>query len=162
MAPGVGGDCEKCRPPVSDAGEIIRYLRRVGHEVTRSREAVVDAVAAQARPFTAGQLCAAVAELAPSVGRATVFRTLELLEEEHVLDRVHSLRGDAGYVVRTPERWGKGRQARPHQYLVCAACEGVTEVADPRIAALLQLVAQQRGFRLDGQLVELSGRCPSC
>ena len=152
-----GDDCKRCSVPVSDGRPIVRALRLAGHVVTPPREAIIRAVAAQPRPFTAGALCAAVAERNPSVGRATVFRTLELLEEAGVLDRLHAVRGDASYVARDPDRPG-----RPHQYLVCTACDGVTELEDPHLAALLQSAASARAFRAEGALVEILGRCQAC
>ena len=150
-------DCERCSVPVTDGRAIVRALRIAGHVVTPPREAVIQAVAAQPRPFTAGHLCAVVAERSPSVGRATVFRTLELLEEARVLDRLHAVRGDASYVARDPDYPDK-----PHHYLVCTVCDGVTEVDDPRLVALLQSVASGQAFRPDGALVEIVGRCQSC
>ena len=152
----INDECERCQVPVSDGSEIIRRLQLAGHLVTPARAAVVQAVAAQARPFTASQLCAAVAERAPSVGRATVFRTLDLLEQEGVLDRLRSLKGDASYVARDPQRGDE------HHYLVCSACDGVAEVEDPRLDALLRSVAVQHAFRAEGSLVEIFGRCPEC
>lgn len=150
-------DCERCSVPVTDGRAIVRALRIAGHVVTPPREAVIQAVAAQPRPFTAGHLCAVVAERSPSVGRATVFRTLELLEEAKVLDRLHAVRGDASYVARDPEY-----PDRPHHYLVCTVCDGVTELKDPRLAELLQDVAAEQSFRPAGALVEIVGRCQSC
>ncbi|MGH2355605.1 MAG: Fur family transcriptional regulator [Chloroflexota bacterium] len=156
MRPALTGDCLRCRAPVSDGRQIIHRLRLAGHQVTPARETVVQAVAAQPRPFTAGQLCAAVAERAPSIGRATVFRTLELLEAERLVDRLHSLRSGERYVVRDPERTGQ------HHYLVCSACDGVTEVGDSRLDALLRSLAKDHAFRPEGDLVEILGRCQAC
>ncbi|HEU5318873.1 MAG TPA: transcriptional repressor [Chloroflexota bacterium] len=150
-------DCEVCVTPVSDGRHIVSALRLAGHAVTPPREAVIRAVAAQPRPFTAGALCAAVAARDPSVGRATVFRTLELLAEAGVLDRLHAVRGDASYVARDPDR-----PNRPHQYLVCTVCDGVTELEDPKLAALLRNAAAARAFRPEGALVEILGRCQAC
>jgi Fur family ferric uptake transcriptional regulator len=156
MRPTINADCERCQVPISDGGEIIQRLQLAGHLVTPPRAAVVRAIAAQPRPFTASQLCAAVAERSPSIGRATIFRTLELLEQEGILDRLHSLKGDASYVTRDPQR------PRRHHYLVCAACDGVTEVEDPRLDTLLHSVAARHAFRAEGHLVEIFGRCPEC
>jgi Fur family ferric uptake transcriptional regulator len=150
-------DCEVCLTPVSDGRHIVSALRLAGHAVTPPREVVIRAVAAQPRPFTAGAICAAVTAIDPSVGRATVFRTLELLEEAGALDRLHAVRGDASYVARDPER-----PDRPHQYLVCTVCDGVTELEDPRLAPLLRSAAAARAFRPEGALVEILGRCQAC
>jgi Fur family ferric uptake transcriptional regulator len=145
--------------PAAERDALVRHLRLMGHQVTAPRAAVIDAVAAQERPFTAADLCAAVAARAPGVGRATVFRMLELLERARVVERVHTLSGGASYVVRDPARWAADA---PHQYLVCVACEGVTEVADTRLGAALQTVAHEHAFRPAGTLVEVFGRCETC
>ena len=150
-------DCARCVVPTTDGSHIVAALRLAGHQVTPPREAVIRAVAAQARPFTAGQLCEAVSQSDPGVGRATVFRTLELLESAGVLDRLHAVRGDASYVARDPSS-----PHTTHQYLVCTACDGVTEVVDATLAALLQQVAARQSFRAERGLVEIVGRCQSC
>ena len=150
-------DCERCLVPTTDGSHIVAALRLAGHQVTPPREAVIRAVAAQARPFTAGQLCEAVSQADPGVGRATVFRTLELLESAGVLDRLHAVRGDASYVARD-----LSSPHTTHQYLVCTACDGVTEVVDATLAALLQQVAARQSFRAERGLVEIVGRCQSC
>jgi Fur family transcriptional regulator, ferric uptake regulator len=150
-------DCELCTVPVSDGAHIVRALRLAGYQVTPPRAAVVRAVAAQPRPFTAGHLCAAVAALDPTVGRATVFRTLELLVDAGVLDRLHAVRGDASYVARDPSE-----PDQAHHYLVCSACDGVTKVADADLGPLLRAVAARHAFRADGGLLEITGRCQAC
>ena len=150
-------DCERCVVPVSDGSHVVAALRLAGHQVTPSRAVVIRAVAAHARPFTAGQLSDAVAALDPAVGRATIFRTLELLEASGILDRLHAVRGDASYVARDP-----ASPRTTHQYLVCTVCDGVTEVEDAGLAALLQEVAARQSFRAERGLVEIVGRCQSC
>lgn len=150
-------DCELCTVPVSDGTSIVRALRLAGHQVTPPREAVVRAVAAQPRPFTAGRLCAAVAEHDPSVGRATIFRTLELLVDAGVLDRLHAVRGDASYVARDPSA-----PREPHHYLVCSVCDGVTKVEDASLSATLRAIAARHAFRAEGGLLEITGRCQAC
>ncbi|CAA9248033.1 MAG: hypothetical protein AVDCRST_MAG77-2988 [uncultured Chloroflexi bacterium] len=150
-------DCELCTVPVSDGAHIVRALRLAGYQVTPPRAAVVRAVAAQPRPFTAGHLCAAVAAHDPSVGRATVFRTLELLVDAGVLDRLHAVRGDASYVARDPSR-----PDQAHHYLVCSACDGVTKVEDADLRSLLGAVAARHAFRAEGGLLEITGRCQAC
>jgi Fur family ferric uptake transcriptional regulator len=154
-------DCARCRVPVPSAGSLARRLRLAGHQVTPPRAAVLAAVAAQARPFTAGDLCAAVAAGSPSVGRATVFRTLELLVTAGVLDRLYSLGPHVSYVVRTPAPQTERRPERV-LYLVCAACNGAQEIADAGLTAALRDAAARHAWPAEGALVEIMGRCPAC
>lgn len=149
--------CERCAVPVHDGTAIVQRLRTEGHQVTLARLAVIRAVATQGRPFTAGDLCEAVASTSPTVGRATVFRTLELLVEAGVLHRLHALRGDASYVMRDPARTNDA-----HLYLICTACDGVTEIRDAALPALLASVAAREAFRAESGLLEIVGRCQSC
>lgn len=156
-SPSAADDCKRCVVPTTDGSHIVSALRLAGYQVTPPRAAVIRAVAAQSRPFTAGQLCEAVAGIDSGVGRATVFRTLELLESAGVLDRLHAVRGDASYVARDPSS-----PNATHQYLVCTACNGVTEVVDAGLASLLQQLAARQSFRAERGLVEIVGRCQSC
>jgi Fur family transcriptional regulator, ferric uptake regulator len=168
-------DCARCRVPVPSAGILARRLRLAGHQVTPPRAAVLAAVAAQTRPFTAGDLCAAVAAESPSVGRATVFRTLELLVTAGVLDRLYSLGPHVSYVVRGldpagravaergAERGGRaGRRGERVLYLVCAACNGAQEITDAGLTAALRDAAARHAWPAEGALVEIMGRCPAC
>jgi Fe2+ or Zn2+ uptake regulation protein len=159
MRQGISHDCARCRAPATGAVALARHLRLAGHQVTAARTAVLAAVAAQVRPFTAGDLCAAVAAAAPSVGRATVFRTLELLVAEGLLDRLYSLGPHVSYVARDPALGGRTGRAGPGSatdaraervlYLVCATCHGAREIADDGLAAALRDAAA-RGARVAG------------
>lgn len=137
-----------------DSEDIIRHMAAAGFSITRSRRAVADAVAAQTCRFNAAAVEALAAEWAPGVGRATVFRTLDLLERIGVLGRIHAHSGCAEYVVC--------RRQGHHHHLVCSACGNVTEVPGCGLGAMLEDAVEQFGFRVDGHLVEIYGQCPSC
>jgi Fur family transcriptional regulator, ferric uptake regulator len=149
--------CDRCTLPPPNPNEIVRHLRLAGHQVTPAREVVVRAVAAYSRPFTAGQLCANVSQVAPATGRATVFRTLDLLTEARVVDRLHSLHGDASYVVRHTV----GSEG-PHWYLICSACDGVTDITNAEISAALAAAVREHAFRMEDSHLEVLGRCRDC
>lgn len=164
MSPSLTTVCGKCSLAPPDAPAIVRHLRLAGHQVTPPRAAVVRAVAAQTRPFTAAQLGAAIATATPGIGRATVFRAIDLLVSAGVLDRVHALPA-ARYVVRDIHR-----AAQRHWYFVCGTCEGVSAIPEeaPGTAAGLSLdgalgaTARRHGFRVESTQVEILGRCPAC
>jgi Fur family transcriptional regulator, ferric uptake regulator len=179
MRQGITQACASCHVPTPAAGTLEGRLRLAGHQVTPARRAVLGAVAAQTRPFTAGDLCAAVGAMAPSVGRATVFRTLDLLVDEGLLDRLYSLGPHVSYVPRDPSPPGApgapaggatgaggtapGRTpAGQALYLVCATCHGAREIADAGLAAALRAAAARHAWPAEGALVEILGRCPAC
>jgi Fur family ferric uptake transcriptional regulator len=168
MRQGINDDCVRCRAPATGTAALARHLRLAGHQVTPAREAVLAAVATRVRPFTAGDLCAAVAGAAPTVGRATVFRTLDLLVAAGLLDRLYSLGPHVSYVARHPPRQRAGDAgpdpARAHRalYLICAVCNGAQEIADDAVARALRDAAARHAWPAEDALVEITGRCPAC
>src|SRR5919199_3112808 len=135
---------------LSRADWMLRQLATTGHRLTAPRAAVVRAVADRPGVATAEQL---VAELQPSgVSRATVYRTLDVLEKQGLLTRMH-LDNYHGYTVCDDGH---------HHHLLCHACGRVTMVDARGIEAEIQKLAQQLDFRLDTHTLEFSGLCRAC
>src|SRR5579884_2805515 len=103
-----------------ESESVAQRVRSAGYAMTRPRQAVVDAVRNQPSQFTANDVYAAIQEATPDVGRATVFRTIELLERVGVVCRVHSREGCATYTCCT--------QLQHHHHLVCSSCGEVIEI----------------------------------
>ncbi|MGI9252640.1 MAG: Fur family transcriptional regulator, partial [Thermomicrobiales bacterium] len=85
-------------PARPTADDVSALLARHGYRLTVPRRAVVDLVLAQTRPFTSEQ----IVERASGIGRATVYRTLELLASLDILSRVFRSDGHPAYVTGTP------------------------------------------------------------
>ena len=137
-------------PPSAD--DILSLLRAKGDRLTASRRAVVDALLAGGHHSTADEIATRVAERHPEVHRATVYRTLDRLEEVGVITHVHLGHGPTTFHLND----------RPHHHAVCSSCGAVVEVS---LAALDDLAAQLRsehGFELSTQHFALSGRCRNC
>ena len=104
--------------------------------------------------FTAADLEEDVASATPAVGRATVFRTLELLLSLGLVERVHTEgeRRDA-YVVA---------EGLHHHHLVCSQCGVVTEVMGCMVDDLVSSLAQAADFQVEGHWMEIVGLCSRC
>jgi Fur family ferric uptake transcriptional regulator len=125
-------------------------LSQRGIRDTAPRRAVAEAAVRRRGRFTSQDL---VAELAPSgVGRATVFRTLDLLVELGVLARLHSDSHHA-YTVCGAEH---------HHHLVCVGCDTVQEIVSQSAERLVQELARDAGFEPQGHLLEIVGLCQAC
>jgi Fur family transcriptional regulator, ferric uptake regulator len=135
---------------LSRADWMLRQLGAVGYRLTGPRAAVVRAVAVQSGAVTAEQL---VAELGPQgVSRATVYRTLDLLEQRGLLARMH-LDSYHGYTVCDDSH---------HHHLLCHACGQVMQVDASGVEAEIHKLAQQLEFRVDTHTLEFSGVCQAC
>ena len=123
-------------------------LRLPDHvRVTRQRLAVLDAVAAQPGSFSVVDVYDRARKRAPSLGLATVYRTVELLRD------AGSIRQLAGAYVRC--------HAGHHHHLVCRSCGSVeeTELCGAPSPAVLE---RRHGFRAESHELDVYGLCARC
>ena len=136
------------------ASAILRQLGDSGRRRTSPRREVIAAALRRREPFTAQQL---VGELARrGVGRATVFRTLDLLVSLGALSRIHGIEAGVRCVRYTP------CAPSHHHHLVCQACGRVEELAAKDLDQRIMATARARGFRPLEHTVEIVGLCPDC
>jgi Fe2+ or Zn2+ uptake regulation protein len=128
---------------------ITRLLSDHGHRVTTPRRTVIDAVLRHNRPFTAEQI---VAE-APDAGRATVYRTLELLASVDVLTRILQADGHPAYVTGEPGH---------RHHLVCSACGTTVAFTACPVDQIVAELKDSTRFDIVGHHLEVFGICPDC
>jgi len=94
------------------------------------------------------------AEAGPPVSRATVYRTLEVLERGGFIEAVETGRGEVVYEhVLGHEH---------HDHMVCVLCKRIEEFQDEEIEKLQRKNAERLGFVMTGHMLRLSGICGSC
>ncbi len=125
-----------------------KAIQGTGYRLTGPRKSVVQAME-KVQPCSIEDLCAEL----PDVGRATVFRTMRLLQDLDVVCRVPLEDGTVRYQIATEGH---------HHHLVCRECGSVTEFADPAIDRRIERQAEAAGFELAGHSVELYGVCADC
>src|SRR5258705_4495217 len=68
---------------------ILAHLSQQGHRVTEPRRAILERIVRYSQPFTTEQLFKDLGGEQSSIGRATVYRTVDLLLADRWLARVH-------------------------------------------------------------------------
>lgn len=136
-----------------DTGAVLAVLAASGHRVTEPRQAVLELIAEQDGPFTAAAIEMAALDRGKAIGRATVFRSLELLAGLGVVERLDLPSGDHAYVACGPAH---------HHHLVCTSCGRSTHVPDLGVGSVLDDVARRTGYRIERHRLELYGVCPGC
>lgn len=137
--------------------QVIQAFAAAGLRTTRPRQALAEQIvtwAAEEKEFSSEELWHAVQARAPWVGRATAFRTVQLLQEFGFLDRVTFADGTERYHVVA----GDGH----HHHLTCEQCHRVVAVEACIAPDVFEAVARQSGFAISGHRVEIFGRCPDC
>jgi Fe2+ or Zn2+ uptake regulation protein len=133
---------------------LIERLDSAGYRLTEPRRAVAQLIAAREGHFTAAELLADASVRKLAVGRATVFRMLDLLADLEALERVDLPGGGHAYVACAP--------VRHHHHVICESCGRVADVDDQSLAAALDHVQRSTGWLVDSHRIELYGRCPRC
>ena len=131
------------------AKQLLEPVEEQGYRSTSPRRAVAQVIAKQDRHFTAEDL----REQLPSLGRATIFRTLKLLVQSGVLCRILLEDGDLHYQLSH-----RGH----HHHLLCVECGSSQDLLGCDIEKLLQQTSANHGFELSGHWLEVYGHCRSC
>lgn len=137
--------------PVSEDGtiadELAARLHAQGMRMTPQREQVLGAVRrlGHATPEQ-------IAETVEGVDPATVYRTLELLEELGFVRHAHLSHGAPSYRPAEDE----------HIHVVCHSCGAVVDAEPVLVDELADRLLAQRGFVLDRSHFTVFGRCRDC
>lgn len=144
--------------PQTIEAQIVRVLEDAGHRLTEPRLQLIRAVADQSeRPFTGEALYDELKKT--GLGRATVFRTLKLLQDLGVLSRLHLFDGCQHYIV-TPHDLHRDQSHQDR--LICRQCGRVTYLDDCPMSESIARIAEQSGYHIESHHLDILGLCGNC
>ena len=132
------------------AEQAEQSLKQAGYRSGGSRRQIVELLAKEQCAVTALELD----QRLNSVSRASIYRTLEQLEQLHLIQRVQIGGDSAGYERIDPELH--------HHHLVCEACGMLTPFASESLEEAIEVAGRQSGFTVAAHDVVLRGTCSSC
>lgn len=128
------------------------YLRTKGQRLTKPRSLILDHLLEADVHLSSDNIYQALRK--HGVGSVTVFRTLKMLEESKLVERVTSPNGRPKFEVKIE---------RPHHdHLVCVECGGITEIQWPDIEKIQERTCKQVGFVAMWHRHEIFGKCGVC
>ena len=133
--------------------ELLATAARSGFKVTEPRRAVATVIVARDGHFTAADVMDDADRRGLRLGRATVFRNLELFAELGALERLDLPSGEHAYVACAPEQH--------HHHVVCRQCGKSVEVQDAGLQSVVSEIAQRSGYSIESHRLELFGLCPA-
>ncbi len=132
---------------------LVQALERAGCRMTVPRRAVAGLVAARAGHFTAADLVVDARHRRIDIGRATIFRTLDLFVTLGLVERVDLPAGEHAYVVCEPVH---------HHHAICTRCGRSLDVSDHGLGEVLGEIGRRSGFRTTAHRLEIFGLCAAC
>lgn len=145
-------------PPKVDGNLLLemfrRYLRDHNLPVTQQREAVAGAVFFADAHVSVGDIERALREREVGVGKATVYRTLDLLATAGLVQEHDFGEGFKRYEPLVAQSH--------HEHLICLSCGKVVEFSSERLERMKALIAEEHGFRHHHHHLEIYGVCREC
>lgn len=150
---------EKASPPEQGAPPFLRlfgrYLRDQGLPVTHQREAVADVVFAAEGHLSVDEIEGLLRERGERIGKATIYRTLDLLVRSRLVEE-----HDFGEGFKRYENRLSGTPL--HEHMICVECGTVTEFESPELYKIEQRVRSEFGFIPVRRRLEVYGLCQAC
>ncbi len=139
------------------ADKIRAAFQETSQRNTRPRRLIAERLielADNGVDFTIDDLWQMLREEEPRLGRATVYRSVEMLVGLGLLDRIEFADGTHHYRV-----CGGGGH---HHHLTCTQCHLVVEVDVCLPMDQFASIRNQTDFAIEGHSLTLFGRCPAC
>lgn len=130
------------------------FIARKGLKTTRQRDTVLECFLSSDHHMSTEDLYLKVRAKHPTIGFATVYRTLKLFAESGIAREIHFGDGQTRY-----EHVEEGEH---HDHMICTRCGAVTEFENESIERLQAEVAEQFGFEVEKHKLELYGICQKC
>lgn len=134
------------------AGVLAERLRQAGYRLTAPRRAVLQVVESTNGHLGYAETLAQGRAIHPALGRATVYRTLELLTDLGILRPIHQSGGSVQFA----------RIEDGHHHLICLGCGAAIHFDECPVAELEQVLEKRLRFQIQGHLLEFYGLCKEC
>ena len=139
--------------------KVKDLLREKGLKVTSQRLMVLNILSAHGdEHLTVEEIYDLAKEESPEIGLATIYRTVQVLLELHVIEKVTFDEGFARYELNGEEA-GSGHR---HHHAICTQCGKVYSLETDLLDTLEKQVFESLGFEVTDHEVKLYGLCSAC
>ena len=131
-----------------------QFLESKKLKYTHQRALILNYLIKSKKHVTPEEIYRALTKKDNTLGRATVFRTLHLLEDAGFADKIFFPDGKHGY---------EHKFSRPHHdHMICVDCKAVIEFSNPTIERLQDEISKRFRFHPLWHRHEIFGRCRKC
>ncbi len=143
-----------------DRESFKQLLKDRGLKMTKQRLTVLEAIAScPEEHLTAEEIYELVKVDRPDIGLATVYRTIQMLNELRLIDRINF---DDGFVRYEMGTASECEQKHHHHHLICVKCGKVISFRDDLLEELEKKITATTGFSIVNHEVKLYGVCKEC
>ncbi len=137
--------------------KINRQLLNKGYKLTPQREATLRVLLENEKDhLNAEEVYLLVKHKYPNIGLATVYRSLELLSELHIVEKINFGDGGARFDLRSDD------QPHMHHHLICTRCGKVEEIKEDWLLPMEKRIEREFGFKVSDHRLDFHGVCREC
>ena len=129
-------------------------LREAGHKLTNARLTVLNVLENNDGHLTSAEVLEQVDNIDPSIGRASVFRTLDLLTSLSIIRPTYMNSSMTPTYVLMPDGH--------HHHIVCTNCNRIIEFENCGLGTIAAELEERLHVKLTGHLLEFYGLCDKC
>jgi Fur family ferric uptake transcriptional regulator len=134
---------------------LSKYLKAQGkHRATPERFAVLDAVLQSQGHFDAEGLYYRMITSGVRVSKATVYNTLELLQDCGLVSRYR--------FAENTSRYEKAFGRPHHHHLICLECGDIIEFVNEKLERIQDDVSGEKDFEPQSSSLQIFGKCSKC
>lgn len=132
-------------------------LKEKGYKLTPQRRSILDEIIKnEGSHLTTEEIYDLVKVNCPEIGLATVYRTVQLLEEMGVLYKLDLDDGCNRYELCDED------ESHQHHHLICQNCGKVIEVEGDLLEELEQVIEKKYNFKIKNHSLKFYGICDNC
>jgi Fur family ferric uptake transcriptional regulator len=131
----------------------VRRLREAGYKLTHARLTVLSVLEESPTHLTSSQVLEHVAARDASIGRASVFRALDLLLRLGIVHPTYIDSPTPVYVLMSDGG---------HHHIICTHCGRVMDFEDCVVDELTARLEERFGVRVHSHMLEFYGECADC
>jgi len=139
---------------LNPASPRAQRLRDAGHKLTEARLTVLNVLEESDGHITSAEVLDRVNAIAPNVGRASVFRALDLFTRLSLIRPTYVDSSVTPTYVLLP--------GGHHHHIICTNCSRVIEFQDCHLTRLADELESKLHVKLTGHLLEFYGLCDRC
>lgn len=129
-------------------------LRKAGYKLTHARLTVLNTIISLGGHVTSSDVLDAVAEVDESVGRASVFRALDLFTQLGIIRPTYIESSMTPHYIIMPDGH--------HHHVICTNCSRVIEFDDCGLGDLTTQLENRYNLNITGHLLEFYALCANC
>ena len=132
----------------------IDRLRKAGYRLTEARLTVLRVMLEEPAHLTSTDVLKRVNQINPAIGRASVFRTLDLFTRLGIVRPTFLLSSlTPSYVMLSDGH---------HHHVVCTNCNNYFDFPDCGLDNMTAELQESLDFKISGHLLEFYGICSAC